>query len=52
MIKKKKDHPKLINPSNTIKIIYPQMNEIKEETIEESLDNSLIKKKKFNNYYF
>ena len=38
-----KDHSKIINPTNTIKIIPSTVNEIKEikeETIEESIENS------------
>ena len=41
---KQKDHPKLLNPSNTIKIIPQEFNEIKEEAFEESLENLQTKK--------
>ena len=44
---KQKDHPKLLNPANTIKIISPRINEIKEikeEAIEESIEHSQLKK--------
>ena len=42
-----KGHPRLLNPAQTIKIIPPKINdvkEIKEEAIEESIENSQIKK--------
>ena len=42
-----KDHPKLLNPANTIKIVpskIKEIKEIKEETIEESVDHSQMKK--------
>ena len=41
---KQKDHPKLLNPSNTIKIISNVINEIKEEVFEESVDQFQLKK--------
>ena len=41
---KQKEHPKLINPSNTIKIVSPEFNEIKEEAFEESVENLQVKK--------
>ena len=41
---KQKDHPKLINPSNTIKMIPNEINEIKEEAFEESLEQFQTKK--------
>lgn len=41
---KQKDPPKLINPSNTIKIMPNQINVIKEEAFEESLEFQLKKK--------
>ena len=46
-----KEHPKLLNPAKTIKIIPSKINEIKEEAVEESLDPSQLKKKYFKNYY-
>ena len=39
-----KYHPKIINPANTIKIIPSNINEIKEEKFEESVENSQPKK--------
>ena len=39
----KKYHPKIINPANTIKIVPSNINEIKEEKIEESVENSQLK---------
>ena len=39
-----KEHPKLLNPAKTIKIIPSKINEIKEEAVEESLDPSQLKK--------
>ena len=42
---KSKDRPKLINPSNTIKIIPNEINVIKEEAFEESLEQFPLKKK-------
>ena len=48
-----KQHPKIINPANTIKIKIPskvnEIKEIKEETIEESIENSQIQPIKKNN---
>ena len=41
---KSKDHPKLINPSNTIKIIPNEINVIKEEAFEESIEQFQLKK--------
>ena len=41
---KQKAHPKLINSSNIIKIIPPEINEIKEEAFEESLEQFQTKK--------
>ena len=41
---KSKDHPKLLNPSNTIKIIPNQINVIKEEAFEESIEQFQLKK--------
>ena len=41
---KQKEHPKLINPSNTIKIVPPVFNEIKEEAFEESIEHLQVKK--------
>ena len=41
---KQKEHPKLINPSNTIKVVPPEFNEIKEEAFEESVENIQVKK--------
>ena len=41
---KQKDHPKLLNPSNTIKIIPNVINEIKEEAFEESVEQFPLKK--------
>ena len=41
---KQKDHPKLLNPSNTIKIIPNVINEIKEEAFEESVEQFQPKK--------
>ena len=41
---KQKDHPKLLNPSNTIKIIPNVINEIKEEAFEESVEQLQPKK--------
>ena len=41
---KQKDHPKLLNPSNTIKIIPNVINEIKEESFEESIEQFQLKK--------
>ena len=37
-------HPRLLNPAQTIKIVPSKFNEIKEEAIEESIENSQIKK--------
>lgn len=40
-----KDHPKLLNPRNTIKIIpEKEIKVIKEETVEESMENTQLKK--------
>lgn len=50
MVKQKqpqKDHPKLLNPANTTKIVASKKNEIKEiieEAIEESIEQSQLKK--------
>ena len=41
---KKKDHPKLINPSSTLNIRPSGINEIKEEDIEESEEHIQLKK--------
>ena len=41
---KQKEHPKLLNPSNTIKNILPVFSEIKEEAFEESLEHLQVKK--------
>ena len=41
---KNKEHPKLLNPVNTIKIGIPQINEIKEEPFEESVEILQLKK--------
>ena len=41
---KQKDHPKLLNPSNTIKMIPNVINEIKEEAFEESVEQFQPKK--------
>ena len=41
---KQKEHPKLLNPSNTIKIIPPAFSEIKEEAFEESVEHLQVKK--------
>ena len=41
---KQKEHPKLLNPSNTIKNIPPAFSEIKEEAFEESLEHLQVKK--------
>ena len=41
---KQKEHPKLLNPSNTIKNIPPVFSEIKEEAFEESVEHLQVKK--------